>query len=111
MTKWLDNRTVTQASNYMSIGDCDTVRQWDKSLKKFVNISRPEVIKEYNRAIGGVDLFNRFISLHGINIRSKKWTLRLIFHAIDMAVCNSWLEYKIACERAEVKKKKTFLIY
>lgn len=34
------------------------------------------------------------LSLYRISIRSKKWTLKMFDHFIDMAICNSWLEYR-----------------
>lgn len=99
LTKLLDNRTVVLSSNFTSIGESDLVKRWDKSDKTFLNVSCPEVAKGYNIAIGGVDVFNSYISLYKKNINSKKWTLRLIFHNIDMTVCNSWLQYKIVCKQ------------
>lgn len=55
--------------------------------------------------MGGVDLFNRLISLYRINVRSRKWPLRMIFHAVDMAVTNSWLEYKEDCRAMNIPNK------
>lgn len=56
--------------------------------------------------MGGVDLFNRYIALYRITVRSKKWTLRVIFHAIDMAVTNVWLEYKGTADLLKTPKKE-----
>lgn len=106
MCKWLDKKTVVMASNFLSIGECDSVRRWNAATKSHMQVQRPEIIKKYNVSMGGVDLFNRLISLYRIKIRSKKWTLRLIFHAVDMAVTNSWLEYKMACEALALPKKR-----
>lgn len=57
-----------------------------------------KIIKEYNATMGEVDLYNHLIHFYCIKIKSKKWTLRLIFHAVVMAVINSWVEYKIVCD-------------
>ncbi|XP_072384324.1 uncharacterized protein [Diabrotica undecimpunctata] len=67
---------------------------------------KDEVIKRYNSSMGGVDKMDVLLGLYRIFIRSKKWTLRLFFHAIDMAICNSWLEYKEDCKRLGVDSKK-----
>ncbi|KAL4125928.1 hypothetical protein QTP88_010165 [Uroleucon formosanum] len=40
-----------------------------------------------------------------MKVMSKKWTLRMMFHAIDMACCNSWLEYLKDCDKFKIKKK------
>lgn len=39
------------------------------------------------------------LSLYRISIRSKKWTLKMFDHFIDLAICNSWLEYRKDVER------------
>lgn len=98
MCKWLDKKSVVMASNLLSIGECDSVRRWNAATKSHIQVPRPEVIKEYNSTMGGVDLYTRLIHFYRIKIKSKKWSLRLIFHAVDMAVTNSWLEYKIVCD-------------
>lgn len=106
VTKWLDNKTVSLASNYVGIGQTDTVKRWEKRDKAYIQVTRPQVVNEYNSAMGGVDLYNRYIALYRITVRSKKWTLRVIFHAIDMAVTNSWLEYKRTAQILKVPKKE-----
>lgn len=47
--------------------------------------------------MGGVDLLDQLIGLYRIYIRSRKWTLRMIFHAVDFAIVNSWIEYRKDC--------------
>lgn len=58
-------------------------------------IDRPEVITNYNASMGGIDKQDMLISLYRTEIKSKKWTLRLITHEFDIAVTNSWLEYRL----------------
>ncbi|KAH9638302.1 hypothetical protein HF086_007405 [Spodoptera exigua] len=55
---------------------------------------RPEVIKMYNANMGGVDLADRMIAVCPIRARTRKWTIRFIFHMIDIAVSNSWIIYR-----------------
>ena len=93
------------ASNFVGVGNVDTVKRWDKKNKKYTDVARPEVIKLYNHSMGGVDLLDQMISIYRIYIRSKKWTLRMIFHAVDFTAVNSWFEYRRECERLKIKKK------
>lgn len=74
--------------------------------KKYITVERSEIIKLYNKNMGGVDKIDQLIAYYHIFIKSKKWTLRMIFHAIDMAMCNSWLEYLEDCTKLGVFKKK-----
>lgn len=94
LVNWLDNKPVTLASNYVGIGDQDNVKRWNKNTKSRIEVKRPQIVKEYNTSMGGVDKADALISLYRTKIRSKKWTLRMIFHAVDMALINSWTEYR-----------------
>lgn len=106
IVKWYDNKGVVLASNFLGIGQEDSVERWQKESKAYVTITRPQIVKEYNRGMGGVDLMDQLIALYRISVRSKKWTLRVIFHAVDMAIVNSWLEYKKDCVRDLVPAKQ-----
>lgn len=55
--------------------------------------------------MGGVDKMDFLLSLYRIFIRSKKWTLKIFDHFIDLAVCNSWLEYRMDHESSGQKDK------
>lgn len=46
---------------------------------------------------GGVDLLDQYMSYYRIFIKFRKWTLRVIFHFIDLAMCASFLEYRNTC--------------
>lgn len=105
LVKWMDNRSVILASNFVGVGTVDQVSRWDKNEKKYTTVSRPEIVKLYNHSMGGVDLLDQMIGLYRIYIRSRKWTLRLIFHAVDFAIVNSWFEYKQDCNRLNIPKK------
>lgn len=90
---WKDNNTVTVASNFVGVGTTSQVERWDKKTLEHVSVTQPEVIAKYNKSMGGVDKLDFLLSLYRTKIRSKKWTLRAIFHFVDVAVCNSWIEY------------------
>jgi hypothetical protein len=94
LVKWYDNKAVVLASNFVGVGEKEEVERWDKKRKTHIKIQRPEIIKLYNSSMGGVDVLDQCISYYRIWIKSKKWTLRMIFHAIDIAAVNSWIEYR-----------------
>ncbi|KAL3225401.1 hypothetical protein MRX96_025830 [Rhipicephalus microplus] len=90
---WKDNNDVSVASNFVGIGNEEDVRRWDETKREHILVKQPEVIAKYNRSMGGVDKMDFLLSLYRTKIRSKKWTLRAIFHFVDLAVCNAWMEY------------------
>ncbi|XP_050046447.1 piggyBac transposable element-derived protein 3-like [Dermacentor andersoni] len=109
ITRWLDNRAVTLASNFLGIDDEDKVSRWSKADGKYVNVKRPAVVREYNRSMGGVDKTDFLISLYRTFIRSRKWTLRVITHFMNLSVTNSWLEYRRDAEVQGLREKMDLL--
>lgn len=104
--KWYDNKCVALASNYVGVGTSDTAQRFDKTTQRKITIERPQVVRDYNLNMGGVDLMNQLISYYRITIRSKKWTLRMITHFIDFAIIQSWIEYKIDCKTSEIPQRQ-----
>lgn len=107
LTKWFDNRSVVTCSNFIGIGNEDSCRRWDKTAKEYIQVSRPEAIKFYNNNMGGVDKHDFLLSLYRSYVRSKKWTVRMISHAVDLALVNSWLEYKNQASKLGISKQHT----
>lgn len=106
LVSWFDNKTVCLGSNFVGSGTPKKIKRWDKKTKEYVEVEIPEVIYEYNDKMGGVDKFDQLISYYRVFIKSKKWTLRMISHAIDMAIVNSWLEYIVDATRNGLPKRE-----
>ena len=106
--KWVNCKVIKLASNYVGAGTMDTAMHWSKLEKKYVDVSRPQIIKECNKSMGGVDKVDSLIALYCINFCSRKWTLRDIFHFVDMAVCNAWLLYVINAMREKMPIKEIY---
>ncbi|XP_043263908.1 piggyBac transposable element-derived protein 3-like [Colletes gigas] len=75
MVKWLGNKPVHMASNFVGTGTIDKAKRWDKQKSAYIEIDRPEVVRQYNSNMGGVDL-------------------------LDI-----WIEYKQDCIEAKIHKK------
>lgn len=82
VVKWFDNKITHLASNLVRIGEKDLVKRWCKKDKHFIEVERPEVVRKYNHAMGGVDLLDQLMSYYRTFIKSKKWTLRYSMHQI-----------------------------
>lgn len=106
LLKWYDNKPVHLGSNFVTSGELDVVRRWSKKEKKYVDIERPEIVRIYNQSMGGVDKMDQMVSYYRICIRSNKWTLRMAMHFFDLAICNSWIQYKKHAEILKIPKKK-----
>jgi len=107
LVKWYDNKPINLCSNVVASGKVDMIKRWDRINKKYVYIERPEIVGHYNNTMGGVDKHDQLVSLYRCFIKSKKWTLRMVSHAFEMAVSNSWLEYINDAKQLKIKKKDT----
>lgn len=96
LIRWHDNNQVTVATNVteeavLGEGQC---RRWDRREKKYKYVSQPSVVQEYNRYMGGVDLYDKLRGAHRLKIRSKKWYWPHVRFCINGAVVNAWLLYR-----------------
>lgn len=94
VTKWYDNKSVLFLSSIHAAETVDDCRRYDRKLRSYVQVPRPEIVKEYNNNMGGVDLTDRLLAVCPTRMRTKKWTVRFISHLIDLSVVNAWIKYK-----------------
>lgn len=105
IVKWFDNKCITLGSSCHSTQPQDTCRRWDRKQKKYISVTRPDIVNQYNANMGGVDLMDRMISYYRISARTKKWTIRCFMHFFDLAVANSWILYCQDKARLRYSKK------
>lgn len=99
---WKDNKIVTLISSFTGELPLSHVKRFDKKENKSIDIPCPNLVKEYNRHMGGVDLLDGLIGRYKIRMRTKKWYLRLFYHLMDVTIINCWLLYrKIRRDRKE----------
>lgn len=100
---WKDSKIVNLVSTYIgtkppfsSITPNESlfVRRFDKKQNKSTTVSCPQIVKDYNKNMGGVDLLDSSMSRHKITLKSRKWTNRLFYHLLDMTCINAWILYK-----------------
>jgi len=103
-TRWFDNKVVNLASNFVGVGENDKAMRWDKEENKHVEVNRPEVVRLYNDSMGGVDLLDQMLQYYRINIRTRKWTVRVLMHFMDLAMTAAWMEYRQDCLANSIPK-------
>lgn len=98
---WKGNKQVVLASTYVGACTVGNIERFDKKEKKRILITCPKLIREYNMHMGGVDLMVSFLERNRIRIKSRKWSMRIFYHLLDLTVINSWVLYK----KVEEKKR------
>lgn len=91
---WKDNKYVSLLSSYAGTNPITTVARFDRKEKKMIQVDCPNVIREYNKHMGGVDLLDSLMGRYKIYLKSRKWYIRLFYHLIDLCTVNAWLLYK-----------------
>lgn len=105
--KWMDNKSVLVASNCTSADETIFVKRWDKNISAFTDVAAPRTIANYNKHMGGVDILDQSMEYYRTFMKTRKWTLKVMLHFIDLAVCNAWRLYTLECAAAEIPKNKT----
>ena len=88
VVRWCDKRCVTMASTWLHKDPIDSCRRYDKKNKEFVNVQRPNIVKEYNQHMGGLDLSDMLMSLYKISRKSRKYYMRILYYLLGVATVN-----------------------
>lgn len=72
----------------------ETIKRYDKKMKRKLEIPCLKVIKEYNAHMGGVDLMDSHLGRYRIRIKSRKWYMRIFYHLLDLTIINAWILYR-----------------
>ena len=93
IVQWMDNRVVHVASNSLGPYPLSKAKRFSRQQRRRVEISRPHLIGEYNRRMGGVDLLDKFCGEYAPAVFGKKWTWPFFLNAISMLSVASWRLY------------------
>ena len=111
LLKWFDSKCVLLGSTYSGVKVSSTLQRFDLKQKKQVDVQCPDMIKDYNGSMGGVDLADMLIELYRTKISTKKrWYLKLISHCLDIAKVNAWLLYRRHCLQLNFASRRCLLL-
>lgn len=89
-TVWKDKRVVTMLST-MHKPEMVTTKKQCHITGEFKQ--KPNVVKDYNDHMGGVDLGDQLIQPYHTSRKSMKWYIKLYFHLLDIAITNAHVIY------------------
>ncbi|XP_029645332.1 piggyBac transposable element-derived protein 3-like [Octopus sinensis] len=92
LPKWLDNNQVNLVANLKAeVFDVGSCKQWKKSERNRVSVLQSNIVKLYNKQMGGVDLFDKLRGHYQIRIRSRKWYRPLFRFYLNENIVNLWI--------------------
>ena len=100
---WQDKRAVSMISTIHSNANTVPIEKIKKKTVKGqklyskVTVNKPIAIVDYNKFMGGVDHFDQMIKYYEFIQKSQKWTRKVIFYLLQMAIHNSFQLYKKYC--------------
>lgn len=89
--QWFDNKIVTLASSYCGTDPVRKVKRFFKSENTRKEIECPDIVRIYNKHMGGVDLQDSLLGLYPIKMKSRKWYHRIFYHMLDVVAVNAWI--------------------
>lgn len=94
ITKWMDNSVVCVASTIFGANPVGIAKRYSRETFTHITVSRPNVLKEYNKAMGGTDRMDQNISYFRISTRKKKWWWSIFTYFIDVGIQNAWILHR-----------------
>ena len=102
--RWIDNGMVQDISSFIGPDIGHVINRWSSKDKAIVNVSCPNIIHQYNRYMGGVNLWDMLMVLYRVNVGTKKWYFHIIYYCINIAILNVWLIYKRHCQQKNLSR-------
>ncbi|GBP44035.1 Chimeric ERCC6-PGBD3 protein [Eumeta japonica] len=103
VVKWKDNKGVLMVSTAFGAAPRTQVSRWNKKRKRYIDVSCPAIIKNYNSFMGGVDVCDQMMEVYRTWRKTRKWPVKVIIHMFDLAIVNSWFEYRADCKASNRK--------
>ena len=94
IVQWLDNSVIQLCSNFVGIQPMETIERWEKKDKARKDIPYPQIVKAYNKSKGGVDLSDMLIALYRVEVKTKRWYIKVFWHLVDIAKVNVWILHR-----------------
>lgn len=100
---WKDSKSVRLASTYVGVQSFDRFNptqqqskaaRFDRKQKKHIEIDCPQIIKEYNSHMGGVDLMDGLMGKYHLRAKARDEATRLFYHFVDMVTTNAYILYR-----------------
>ena len=107
MYVWTDKGMVQIIYSFIGPDFGDGINHWSAKDTTIINVSCPNIIHQYNKHMGAVDLCDMLMALHRVNVSTKKLYFHTIYYCINVAIANAWLIYKRHCQQKNLSRSNT----
>lgn len=99
-------------SNHAGITGSERQERLDPKKKVKTEILCPDIIKQYNASMVGINLSDMLTELYQTWITTKKhWCVTAILQCMDIDKTNAWFLYRWNCKLIEKQKEHTISLY
>jgi len=97
---WKDTKNVRLCSTYVgtkpfkrttSTSQPSKIPRYNRKERAYNEIDCPQIIREYNAHMGGVDLMDSYMGRNGLKIKTQDMATRIFYHLLDMAITNAFV--------------------
>lgn len=93
VVRWNDNKPVTVVTNFAALEPLVPVKRYSSVEKRSISVNMPGPLSQYNRYMGGVDVFDQSFNAYKVRVRSKKWWWPLFVYILNASTINAWRLY------------------
>ena len=72
----------------------ETTERWLKKPQTRKEIPCIQIVKAYSKSMGGVNLADMLISLYRVEVKTRRWYIKVFRHLVDVAKVNAWILYR-----------------
>jgi hypothetical protein len=94
VTVWKDNKPVYMASNCDAVEPAAQCKRYNRKEKAYVALPQPKLNNDYNKFMGGVDLFDNGTKNYAITTRVRKWYWCLYTWFLNAIMVQAWRLYR-----------------
>jgi len=105
IVRYEDRKSVLLMS---TVEDTEDVESGRKNRVTGEPITKPRIVHEYNKYMGGVDRAGQMLSYTPFKMKTLKWWKRVWFHILNVALLNAYVLYKELSKDKTLKTNREF---
>ena len=102
---------VLLLTTYCTIYPITTVQRWDRKEQKYIDVTCPQIVIQYNEHMVAIDKFDILAAIYRLNHKSVKWNQQIYLRILSVSAINGWLLYKRHAAQRRTSKRDTLDLF